>query len=208
VFVIDLEEDAAAFDAAWQLLDSAERVAAERYVVAAARTRFVLRRAARRAVVAQRLGCAPETVRFAAGAFGAPHIVGAPALHVSTSSTHGCGLIALHDTPVGVDIEQVRPIPEALSIARSFLAPAEASALACAAESERGLMFLRLWTVKEAVVKALGRGLSLRLDRFCVEDLDAPKIGWNDGENDDAAWRFFTFVPAPGYVAALALRAP
>lgn len=105
--MIDLEDDAAAFDAAWQLLDSDERVAAERDVVAAARTRFVLRGAAHRAVVAQRLGCAPETVRFAA-AFGSPHIVRAPALHVSTSSTHGCGLIALHDAPVGVDIEQVR----------------------------------------------------------------------------------------------------
>lgn len=60
--------------------------------------------------------------------------------------------------PVGVDVERVRPLP-ALALARRWFSPAELAWLAGRPEAARAADFLRLWTAKEAVGKALGRGL-------------------------------------------------
>ncbi|MEV5768963.1 4'-phosphopantetheinyl transferase superfamily protein [Micromonospora sp. NPDC052213] len=60
--------------------------------------------------------------------------------------------------PVGVDVERSRPLP-ALALARRWYAPAEAAWLAGRPAGGRAADFLRLWTAKEAVGKALGMGL-------------------------------------------------
>ncbi|MEU1686772.1 4'-phosphopantetheinyl transferase superfamily protein [Micromonospora sp. NPDC005707] len=60
--------------------------------------------------------------------------------------------------PVGVDVERRRPLP-ATPLARRWFDPEEAAWLAARAEDGRELDFLRLWTAKEAVGKALGTGL-------------------------------------------------
>ncbi|MEU9510527.1 4'-phosphopantetheinyl transferase superfamily protein [Micromonospora sp. NPDC048170] len=60
--------------------------------------------------------------------------------------------------PVGVDVERCRPLP-ALALARRWYAPAEAAWLAGRPADGQAVDFLRLWTAKEAVGKALGVGL-------------------------------------------------
>jgi 4'-phosphopantetheinyl transferase len=57
-----------------------------------------------------------------------------------------------------VDVERVRPLP-ALGVARRWFPPAELAWLGDRPEAGRTVDFLRLWTAKEAVGKALGQGL-------------------------------------------------
>ncbi|SBT66333.1 4'-phosphopantetheinyl transferase [Micromonospora sediminicola] len=80
-------------------------------------------------------------------------------LPVSVSHIDGVVVVAARAAgPVGVDVERRRPLP-ATSLARRWYAPDEADWLAARDETGRELDFLRLWTAKEAVGKALGRGL-------------------------------------------------
>ncbi|WP_278188793.1 4'-phosphopantetheinyl transferase superfamily protein [Micromonospora sp. R77] len=60
--------------------------------------------------------------------------------------------------PVGVDVEPCRPLP-ALALARRWYHPDEVGWLGDRPATGRDLDFLRLWTAKEAVGKALGSGL-------------------------------------------------
>ncbi|WP_432082103.1 4'-phosphopantetheinyl transferase family protein [Streptomyces sp. WAC 04229] len=91
---------------------------------------------------------------------GRPYLGGAgEGLRVSVAHTRGALAIALSGRwPVGVDVEGVREL-RAEAMARAWLHPAEAAWIGGLPERERSLAFLWLWTQKEAVGKALGRGL-------------------------------------------------
>jgi 4'-phosphopantetheinyl transferase len=114
--------------------------------------------------------------------------------------------------PVGVDIEHAERSTAIDALARRFFARAEADALDALAPEKRVPAFLRLWTCKEAVLKAIGAGLSFGLDRVAFA-LDA------DGEPSTLAtladeagrvdeWRFARIDPAPDTFGALAWRGP
>ncbi|WP_189280263.1 4'-phosphopantetheinyl transferase family protein [Streptomyces atratus] len=91
---------------------------------------------------------------------GRPRLAGAAAPpHVSISHGRGVWAVALGTTgPVGVDVEAVRPVP-ALRMAGRWLDAAAADWLARVPPAARPAAFLWLWTQKEAIGKARGRGL-------------------------------------------------
>lgn len=77
----------------------------------------------------------------------------------SVSRGGGVTVVAVRtDGPVGVDVEQCRQLP-ALGLARRWFDLAEVAWLAARPEAGQSRDFLRLWTAKEAVGKALGLGL-------------------------------------------------
>ncbi|MEU8013077.1 4'-phosphopantetheinyl transferase family protein [Micromonospora parva] len=86
-------------------------------------------------------------------------VTGPVELAVSVSRTAGLVVVAARrGGAVGVDVERIRPLP-ALALAGRWFPPAELAWLADRPEAGRTVDFLRLWTAKEAVGKALGRGL-------------------------------------------------
>ena len=111
---------------------------------------------------------------------------------------------------LGVDLERLRPRPRALELADRFFAPGEAGRLQALAPERRELAFLRLWCAKEAVLKAHGQGLSFGLHRLEFipdgDDEHAPlRLLASDPELGAARdWQLHEWIPAPGYLAALA----
>ncbi|HEX6613201.1 MAG TPA: 4'-phosphopantetheinyl transferase superfamily protein [Rhodanobacteraceae bacterium] len=132
-------------------------------------------------------------------------------LQFNWSHSGSLALVALARTTIpGVDIEQPREGVKILEIARRFFAPGEADALADCGGTEREALFFRLWCGKEAVLKALGRGLAFGLERVAFEREGG---GWRQGRFDPEAgspadWQVHAVAPAPGYVGAVAWRGP
>jgi 4'-phosphopantetheinyl transferase len=64
---------------------------------------------------------------------------------------------------VGVDVERVRELPELDALIRAYCAEREQLALRALSSARSALArnFLQCWTRKEAVLKALGAGLSI-----------------------------------------------
>jgi 4'-phosphopantetheinyl transferase len=128
-------------------------------------------------------------------------------LQFNWSHSAGKAIIAVARgiTP-GIDIERVYARPRALDIADRFFHPKETAALVALDESQREHAFLQLWTGKEAVVKALGRGIAFGLQRFCVSVPPAPaQLLWLDGE-DAARWQLCALDTGAQQVASLAWR--
>lgn len=68
---------------------------------------------------------------------------------------------------IGVDLEVRQPRPKAMAIARRHFPAAEVGWLA--AQDDLDHAFLRLWTMKEALFKAIGRGLGYGLGKACFQ---------------------------------------
>lgn len=123
----------------------------------------------------------------------------------SHSGTFALVALARSVTP-GVDIEQPREGVKVIEIAQRFFAPDEVQDLVDCEEAERHALFLRLWCAKEAVLKALGRGLAFGLDRIAFEwegkRWQPARFAAEAG--DPADWQVQAFAPAPGWAGALA----
>ena len=103
---------------------------------------------------------------FAFGPEGKPWLPDRPGLHFSLSHSGELVLCSLSDAELGCDVETPRRVNAAL--VRRFFHPDEQRWLFSLPQGEQDAAFLRLWTLKESYVKAIGLGLSLPLDAFCV----------------------------------------
>jgi len=107
---------------------------------------------------------------------------------------------------VGIDIEMMRDVPEADQIVKQFFSARERSDYRRLPDSLRKVAFYNGWTRKEAFVKAIGDGLSMRLDSFDVSVVpgEPPKLLAIGGDPGPAKrWYMHSLRPAPGFVAAL-----
>lgn len=162
-----------------------------------------------RRLLAAYLDTEPDDVRLVEDAHGRPRLQDAPArgldFNWSHSGEHALVAIARGVVP-GVDIERRRPRRQALALARRFFDGAEVDALEALPEAARDDAFLELWTAKEALLKAHGRGIAYGLQRVLVAASPARlELLRFDGEDVDA-WQLQRLALAPDLVAAVAWR--
>ncbi|MBR2284530.1 MAG: 4'-phosphopantetheinyl transferase superfamily protein [Ruminococcus sp.] len=100
-------------------------------------------------------------VQLAYGEHGKPYLPEHPELHFNLSHTVGAAACLVSQAECGVDIERVRTMRE--NVLRRAYSPAEQQLVLSAPEPERDMLFTRLWTLKEAYVKALGTGIAYPL---------------------------------------------
>lgn len=148
-------------------LSAEEQAQAGRYRYALHRRRFVVRRARLRAWAGARLGVAPRAVEVVADGHGKPAIMGLDG-YFNASHSGELMLIAAAAVPVGCDIERIDGGIDWRPIAERLFAPEERAALAPLNESDGRTAFFRVWSRKEAFVKAIGQGLAYPLDAFAV----------------------------------------
>jgi 4'-phosphopantetheinyl transferase len=194
-------------DALAALLTEEERQRAERFRQQADRTRFICGRAALRLLLAEHLGLPAHEFRFLLTPKGKPHLDGTP---IEFNLAHAGELVALAisvDT-IGVDVERIGRPADPLAFARRRFAADETRRIEEAAD--QALEFARVWTAKEAVIKAEGTGVGLGLDRFVVPASSARwqavrEIGASQGLD-----RFHTaaFDTDEGYAGAIAGERP
>jgi len=146
---------------AW--LSGEERARAARFVFPRNRERYFNAHIALRVVLESYCGIKPHHQRFRLGPDGKPALVDPPDCHFSLSYAGDMALLGVdYDTPVGVDIECDRPIPDADELSALHFHPRERQALSSMPDPLRhGAGFLQGWTRKEACLKALGHGLTM-----------------------------------------------
>ena len=208
VWLVDLAVTPVRLDACWTVLDRAERDRADRFLRPEDRARYVASHAALRLVLAGPLDWDPAEIRFAVGPGGKPELAGSArgALTFNLSHSGDRALVGIASSAaIGVDIERVRPLPDALRIARAHFAADERAALEALPAGAVERAFYELWTRKEAVVKALGTGLSLPLDRFSVTLPPAPPRLVRAPAG--GGWSLAALDAGPAYAASVAVRA-
>jgi 4'-phosphopantetheinyl transferase len=215
VWTAALVDDEAVTTGRLARLDDEERLRAGQFVQPRHRMRFIQFRAFAREVLGGYLGVPAGAVRLAIGRHGKPALerrAGQPDIHFNLShSADHCVLAARLGCPVGIDLEQLRDVPQALAIARRHFARSEADLLARLTGDARRDAFFALWTHKEAAVKALGASLAASLARLelALDPAGDPRlVGFDAGPTkSDRVWLRRLDAP-PGHVAALASLRP
>ncbi|NUW36311.1 4'-phosphopantetheinyl transferase superfamily protein [Nonomuraea sp. SMC257] len=192
-------------------LSAAERDRAAGFADAGERHRYVVAHAALRSVLGRLCGVAPEDVGFTTEESGRPCLRAGPDFNLSHSGDRALIAVAASGTRVGVDVERIRADLDHLELARRMYQPEEAARV-----RERGLAeYFRLWTAKEAYVKATGAGLAglrgcLVTDSVTgcwVTETAEGSATVSSRSPSQGPWPVRWLDVAPGYAAALVTTA-
>jgi 4'-phosphopantetheinyl transferase len=132
-------------------------------------------------------GMPAEQLRFEYGINGKPSLADHD---INFNVSHAADLAVFAfaaDRAVGVDIENERPVRRLLDVAQRFLSEEEVRTIATTPPAQRDSTFLKSWVIKEARLKAEGKGI------------------WASGNgNAGGSLTHKVFSPRPGYIAAVA----
>lgn len=117
-----------------------------------------------RKMLAEALGCDPASISLGRTESGKPYLEHSP-MEFNLSHSGNYAVCAIHTSPIGADLEVLRPIrPE---LCKRVCNEEEFSFIYAEGrfDSER---FFRIWTAKEAFLKQQGRGISCNLQAVPV----------------------------------------
>jgi 4'-phosphopantetheinyl transferase len=192
-----------------ELLDGQERERMQRFHFAPDRGRFAVAHASLRRILGSYLHQPAASVRFHTNELGKPELDfsdSSSALHFNLSHSRSIALLAVAiGRPLGVDVEDVRPIePE---VADTHFSGSERLQLSKLQGDAWLTGFYRCWTRKEAILKAEGVGLSLALDSFDVSLSPAAEL-LETRKAFRYPWRLHDVSPSEDTIGAVATAHP
>jgi 4'-phosphopantetheinyl transferase len=193
-------------------LDAAEQARADRFHFEGDRETYTAAHWLVRNALASVGGMPPADWRFVVETRGKPAIdpaLGRRGLRFNLSHTRGFVACAItFGSEIGIDVETLARNPAGLDIAEHFFSPSEVAILRGVAPDRQRDTFFRLWTLKEAYIKATGEGLSRPLDSFSFA-LDPVAISFDpDAAAEASQWQFIEQRPTHRHLLALAIRHP
>lgn len=194
--------------ALWQLLDEEETARLQRFKFERHRDEYLLAHGMLRCVLASYLKLDPRTIYINKTDRGKPFVPNS-AFFFSLSHAEGCVVIALTNLgDIGVDVEPVNRTVNA-GLVRTVLSDREQDALRHLPEEAQSRMFIRYWTLKEALLKASGDGITAQPRRIC---LGIGSDSWDDlqlldrGALPHSDWTLWQRDWPKGYMSAVAVE--
>lgn len=194
----------------WETLSSDEKARAKRYVRTRDTARYIVGRGELRRILGDYLHLAPQALTFSYNDFGKPALNVPNCEHLEFNLSHSAGVAVLAISDrflIGIDVEEEKPLNE--DIAARFFSRTECAALSAVAPDLYLSTFYRIWTRKEAFVKAHGAGLSLPLDSFDVPLGQAPGLPLERLETPNGnplQWTLYELEVPPGFHGAVAIQ--
>ena len=203
-------DDPAIADHYTSLMSDEERERGARLLVDGARQLHLLARALQRVVLASYLpGVAPRELRFVRGGGGRPSLAppfDAGGLDFNLAHTRGLVVLAVaRGLRFGIDVERCdKNVP--LAAARRYFSHPEVAALESLPAAAQPWRFLRLWTLKEAYLKAIGTGISGGLGSVTFH-IDSRGINFEcTADRDASRWWFGQFSAGAEHLLAVACQ--
>jgi 4'-phosphopantetheinyl transferase len=212
VWRADLDLPAWQIERLAQTLSEDEQHRANRFYFERDKTHFIAGRANLRTILSRYLDLEPAQLQFSYGSRGKPSLDSTStsrALCFNLSHSNGLALYAVtSDRSIGIDLEYIRPLPNALELAKRFFSPREYGVMSSLPPDQLQEAFFNGWTRKEAYLKATGLGLA-GLEQVEVSLISSEPVALLSIQGDPKAaecWSMHQLKLAPGFVAALAVE--
>jgi 4'-phosphopantetheinyl transferase len=196
IWQIGLEVEDSPLKPFWKLLDEAERQRALDLRKVNDQKRFICTHGLLRLILSWYLDENPCSIGFSFNQFGKPRLESVVNLEFNLAHSSNLVLFAFtSSSQIGVDVERVIELEDFDALGNWFLSNNEKELLSSSRSVAKVENFYKLWTIKEAYLKMLGRGLADNLDNYNM----VPAL---NGQQKD--WSAKVFSPLSGYLAALA----
>jgi 4'-phosphopantetheinyl transferase len=158
---VDMRDAAACEDTIYLNVDGAECARADRYVRREDSRRFIATRSTLRKLLGARIRVSPNKLVFVATERGRLELPEHPLLSFNVSHSGNAALLAISDRRVvGVDLERLDPSLNWRGIGALVCTDDEQRVLQAAPEQMQRELFIRYWVAKEAILKAMGIGIT------------------------------------------------
>lgn len=190
---------------------------ARRFYFESDRRRFIVTHGLLRTLLGWVLTIAPAQVQLCYGPNGKPAMSeahGDRSIRFSLAHSHDLALIGItRGREIGVDIEQIIPMQDLEGIGHQCLSDQERTALDSLSVSDRNAAFFTYWTRKEALVKAIGTGLTFPLcqldtsagSRSPISIINAPQQNQED-QGEPTYWLVQDLNVARSHAASIAIE--
>lgn len=201
----------------YQQLTIDEKRRADRYSFAIDKKRYIIVRGILRQIIGDYLSVDPGKIEFNYRQHGKPtltDIFSDTRLCFNVSYSGELALLAFtFDREVGVDIEYIRGIADMEQIVEHFFTDTEKKVFCNLSQHMRKEVFFQIWTRKEALLKAIGKGLYLSLDAFDVLPVSEKPVIFLDKDvklnsEKKKKWYLEDLNTHPGFAAAYAVEGP
>jgi 4'-phosphopantetheinyl transferase len=192
------------------ILSPDERERAERYKFQKHRQRFIVARSTLRKILSNYLNLEAERLEFNYSDRGKPFLAKTcqqDSLQFNLSHSQELAIYAItKDKKIGIDLEYLRPMPDAENIAKRFFSANEYTWISSLAGVAQREAFFRYWTAKEAYLKATGEGIAGSLESVEVDFTDPNVIKIKQGDRFNSDWLLHNFMPKSNYTATIAVE--
>lgn len=206
LWCVNLTRPSAPISDLLSLLGADEQARAEKFHFEQDRDFYIVGRAILRTLISHYEQISAPSVAFIYGEQGKPELQNSD-LQFNVSHAYGVALLGFcRGRQMGVDVELIRPLPNANRVAKRSFSQQEYEVWTAVPEPEKMHAFFNCWTRKEAYIKAIGQGLACPLGSFAVTlrpEEPAQLLHINHSPEAAAKWQLHSLIPAKGYVGAV-----
>ncbi len=207
IWLIEIDGQPSDVNSLEKLLSREEMDRSTRYRFEQDRLRFVIRRGILRQLLSRYTEIKPSDIEYSINPHGKPSLLHHQLLFSVSHSQDRIAYALSKDQEIGVDIEQVRPMPDLAQLAKTWFSLEECAKLFSVDPSQQLESFYHIWTQKEAFIKAIGEGLTYPLMDFSVAaDPHHPGRLLSMKSNDPSQWNMLSYVPEPGWRMAVCVH--
>lgn len=190
IWLADLDQSTDLIDNFKPLLSEDEILRAEEYSFEKDRNRYIIRTGILKSILGRYLDISPNIVQFNIGKNGKPHLCkvsGQIDINFNISYSEEITVFAFtRNQEIGIDIEKIQNFPEIDTIVNRFFSIEEKIVLNSLSNSKKTHAFFKLWTCKEALIKAMGTGLSQSIKHVNLlidSNINSTQYSFNEQSN-------------------------
>lgn len=196
----------------YSMLSSEERSRAEKFKLDEIRNRWIVTRGLLRVLIANYYKCNPQEIDFRYNEFGKPFFCSQSDVNnLSFNLSHSENLAVFIFTQsrfVGIDVEKVKQLSSFEDIINLCFSDYEKEWFKTIPVSEKNEVFFKIWTSKEAYIKAIGKGFSFSPDRISLNLNNYNKLFFKEiiGNNNFKKWKLISFMSYPDFICSVVIE--
>ncbi|BBA79124.1 4'-phosphopantetheinyl transferase [cyanobacterium endosymbiont of Rhopalodia gibberula] len=189
------------------ILDQEEKIKAEKFSFKEHQRRFIVARGTLKIILGRYLNIPASTVEFTYSSRGKPRLTNklvGNGLQFNLSHSHELAIYGVTcNHIIGVDLEYIRPMSEAKKLAKRFFCSQEYHHISLLTSPDLEKTFFKLWTAKEAYLKATGEGIGGGLNQVEFSLGSFPQLLKLPNNQSLLNWTTYFLIPHPNYQGAV-----